>query len=79
MKKLFLTAFLLLITANLASAKNTDWKKFDSRYFVVFYKNAPFDFVKNVSETADELYNQIPRNLGFVRYQSWSYEQRAAI
>lgn len=56
-----------------------DWRKNDSSHFIVYYKDAPLDFVKTVSETAEELYQQIPRNLGFMRYSGWKYDDRAAI
>lgn len=71
-----LVLFFLLSSAG---AEGESWKKYDSRYFVIYYKNAPLDFVDNVSETAQELYEEIPRNLGFIRYKGWMTDERAAI
>lgn len=79
MKKLFLVVLFCFFAASLTFAKSDGWHKFDSRYFIIYYKNAPLDFVESVSDTASELYNEIPRNLGFIRYDSWTYDNRAAI
>ena len=79
MKKLLLVVLFCVVGVSPTFAKSDEWQKVDSRYFVIYYKNAPIDFVKNVSETAGELYEEIPRNLGFIRYYGWSYYNRAAI
>lgn len=78
MKKILFT-FLILILGVVGTAGAADWRKYDSSHFIIYYKDAPLDFVKSVSETAEELYQQIPRNLGFVRYSGWKYDDRAAI
>ncbi len=79
MKRVLYLFLFYVLAANMAWAESDDWKKYDSRYFVIYYKNAPLDFVKNVSETAGDLYDEIPHNLGFMRYHGWAYENRAAI
>ncbi len=73
-----LSLFLIFgLTARADAADN--WRKLNSSHFVIYYKEAPLDFVKSVSETAEELYHEIPRNLGFIRYNGWKYENRVAI
>ena len=79
MKKCILTIILFFLFAGYVTADADRWKKYDSRHFIIYYKNAPLNFVKNVSETAEEYYDEIPRNLGFIRYQGWTYDNRAAI
>lgn len=79
MKSVLLIIVFCFFGNSTARADNDQWKKYNSRYFVICYKNAPVDFVKNVAQTAQELYEQIPRNLGFIRYRGWTYEQRALI
>ncbi len=55
------------------------WKEDRSRHFIIFYKSAPRDFVTAVEESAEDYYDKITRNLGFVRYDSWSFDKRAKI
>ena len=56
-----------------------DWKEYRSFHFIIFYKDAPQDFIKSVEQTAETYYQEITRNLGFTRYQSWSWDKRAKI
>lgn len=79
MKSLLLMIAFCVFGISIASADNAQWKKYNSRYFVIYYKNAPVDFVESVAQTAGELYENIPRNLGFIRYQGWEYDDRAAV
>ncbi len=79
MKSLFLIIAFCILGFNTASADDVQWKKHNSRYFVIYYKNAPVDFVESVAQTAGELYENIPRNLGFISYRGWAYDDRAAV
>ncbi len=79
MMRLMFFVLVGFFSISFATAEGEPWKKYDSRYFVIYYKNAPLDFVKNVSETASQLYDEIPRNLGFMRYRGWQMEDRAMI
>lgn len=78
-KQIFITLFLLVFATSAQAKSDEDWNKYDTRYFIIYYKNAPVDFVKNVAETAGELYSDIAQTIGFTRYNSWSYEDRAKI
>lgn len=65
---------------NRVEAKDKDsWKEYKSYHFVIYYKDAPEDFIKNVEKSAEDYYQEITRNLGFTRYQSWTWDQRARI
>lgn len=68
---------LLLGTTTLEAAD--EWNKYDSRHFVIYYQQAPQNFVENVAETAESLYDEITSNLGFVRYHGWGRDERAKI
>ena len=59
--------------------KNDDWKEYRSYHFIIYYKDAPQDFIKSVEDTAETYYQEITRNLGFYRDQSWSWDKRAKI
>ncbi len=76
-KILILFAFILFAQPVLAAEE--EWHKYDSSHFIIYYKNAPTDFAKNVAETAESLYDEITRNLGFTRYHGWSRDDRAVI
>lgn len=79
MKKFWCFVIFYFASVGLLNADDQAWKKYDSRYFIIYYQNAPLDFVETVSETAAQLYEEIPRNLGFVRYKVWEYSDRAEI
>jgi len=59
-------------------AKN-DWEKLQSTHFIIYYKEAPLDFVQGVEKAAEQYYGEIADNLGYTRYESWTYDKRAKI
>ena len=56
-----------------------DWNEFKGQHFLIYYQNAPLDFVRNVEESAENEYEEIARNMGFTRYEGWNWEKRAQI
>ncbi|MGE0269183.1 MAG: peptidase MA family metallohydrolase [Candidatus Omnitrophota bacterium] len=56
-----------------------EWKELRGKHVVVYYNNAPKDFVDAVEEATETYYNNISKNLGFGRTQNWSYENRVKI
>ena len=56
-----------------------DWTKYRCQHFNIYYKDAPIDFIKTVEKAAEDYYDEITRNLGFTRYKSWSWDDRAII
>ena len=46
-----------------------EWKERKGNHFILYYKNAPPDFVKSVEEMAEYYYEEITRNMGFTRDQ----------
>jgi len=55
------------------------WNTEKSTHFVVYYKNAPPDFIKQLIEKSEEYYNKIADNLGFMRFNFWLWDNRAKI
>ena len=56
-----------------------DWNLYRTRHFIIYYDKAPLDFVKNVEDMAEYHFESITRSLGFPRYKSWSFDERAKI
>ena len=55
------------------------WKEYRSHHFIIYYKDAPRDFIKSIEEMAEYYYREITSNLGFMRHESWSWDKRAQI
>ncbi len=55
------------------------WKENRSRHFIIYYKNAPKEFIKAVEESAEGYYYSIVKDLGFSRDQLWTWDDRAQI
>jgi len=55
------------------------WKEHRARHVLIYYKEAPIDFVKTVEKEAEDAYKEITKNLGFYRTESWSFDDRAKI
>lgn len=76
---LLLTACAAISAVGPACAAQERWKEYKRRHFIIYYKNAPFDFVETVEKAAEEYYRDITDNLGFTRYKGWNWEDRAKI
>ena len=62
-----------------ASAVKNDWKEYRASHFIIYHNHVPEDFLKTVENAAENYYQEIATNLGFTRYKSWSWEERARI
>lgn len=78
MRKLFICAIILFLPGIL-SADTGKWRESRSTHFIVYYQNAPVDFIDRLKEKAEDYYNQIAEDLGFRRYDFWVWEKRAKI
>lgn len=80
MKNLFL---ILTITVAVftrpALAQEDKWEEYKGQHFIIYYKDAPEDFIKSIESMAEHYYEEITQNLGFTRYKSWSWDERAKI
>ena len=80
LKALFVFILALAIFPNnLLAADNEKWNEYRSVHFIIYYKDAPQDFIRNVEDTAENYYREITRNLGFTRDKIWSWDDRAKI
>jgi hypothetical protein len=79
MKKIiaFFVLYTLCFAAMVFSAP--EWKEHRSRHFIIYYKNAPQEFVKTVEDSAEDYYDTILYDLGFSRDSFWTWENRAQI
>ena len=55
------------------------WQENRSTHFIVYYKNAPEYFIRQVADRAEIYYNNIADDLGFRRYDFWTWDNRAQI
>lgn len=76
MKKALLVLLFLFLAAA-TSAAEQDWKEFRSTHFIVYYKNAPDDFVRSASDKCESYYDSIASELGFNRFNFWLWDNRA--
>lgn len=78
-RKIFiLLVFSLIIYLPLVYCEE-NWKSQRSNRFIVYYKDAPDDFIQEVIDTAEEYYRSITNELGFTRFSDWLWENRATI
>lgn len=53
------------------------WKEKRSEHFIVYYKEVPEDFIADIIDEAEDYYKDITRRMGFVRYDFWTWNNRA--
>jgi len=75
---LFLLLIVFLCFVGKSYAKE-EWKEYKTHHFIIYYKDAPRDFIENIEEFAEKYYTEIAHNLGFTRYQNWTFDDRAKI
>ncbi len=63
----------------LADTPPEKWQQLKGQNFIIYYRNVPQDFLDTVMRSAEEEFRNITSNLGIARYQSWSWDKRAAI
>jgi hypothetical protein len=79
MKRIFILFLFLLAFTVSCRAQETGWKELKSTHFVVYYKDSPEDFIKELSDKAEIYYERIADNLGFRRFDFWLWDNRAKI
>jgi hypothetical protein len=70
---------IVLVIAPICHLSAEEWKSEKSTHFIVYYKDAPLEFIEKVIKYAEDYYQQIASNLGFNRYEFWLWENRAKI
>ena len=78
--KLILSFFVLSGSAFAADLSATFWQIKKSAHFVVYYQEAPSDYINEVINQSESYYNTITAKLGFTRYEEfWTWYKRAKI
>jgi len=78
-KKILLISIIFFVYLPFAAAKDNDWSVEKSTHFIVYYKNAPNDFITQLIDKAEYYYNKIADDLGFRRFDFWLWDNRAKI
>ena len=79
MRKLFLLFIILFLLVSSGFCDSHEWKIEKSTHFIVYYIDAPPDFIKEVIKESEDCYKEITSNLGFTRYDFWLWDERAKI
>jgi len=80
MRKILISIIFCLVVGNNAYAKDkVKWNELRSPHFIIYYHDAPKNFIMNVKEAAEDYYTKISSNLGFVRIKSWTFNNRVKI
>ena len=74
-----LIILLLMLTPAWPGVSSSLWQTKKSQHFVVYYQEAPEDFVDELIARAEDYYNGIVDDLGFRRMDFWSWDNRAKI
>lgn len=70
---------LFIISAIRIGQAADKWNTSKSTHFIVYYRNAPEDFIQKLVNRSEDYYNKIADRLGFRRFDFWLWDNRAAI
>ncbi len=70
---------IILFIPGLVSAGEGGWQVAKSTHFNIFYKNAPEQLVDELIQKAESCYDSIAEELGFNRFNFWTWDNRAKI
>ena len=79
MKKCVLFLMIIVIAGLYGRCWADPWKNTNSTHFIIYYKNAPDDFVNEVMDKSEGYYDKIADDLGFRRFDFWLWDNRAKI
>jgi len=79
MKLKIISMIVLMCVVGASAVFAEKWKAYKRLHFIVYYKNAPFDFVESVEKSSGQYYLEITDNMGFTRYKGWNWDERAKI
>lgn len=81
-KPFFLILIFALFYAGPAPAQNTAilWNAEKSEHFIIYYRDAPREYLDELVKNAERYYNSITAELGFTRFDGfWTWDKRARI
>lgn len=70
---------LFMLMPVIVFAQGQDWKIFKSTHFLVFYRQASLELLDQLTLKAEGYYNEITDDLGFNRFNFWTWDNRAKI
>ncbi len=81
MKKIFLVLAILFLSQGViyAEVNSSLWQTEKSQHFIIYYQEDNTGFVKELINRAESYYNSIVEELGFRRFDFWSWDNRAKI
>jgi hypothetical protein len=60
-------------------AAQKEWKALKGTHFIIYYQDAPEEFISQLAGRAEDYYKGIAEDLGFVRFNFWLWDERARI
>lgn len=76
----FLCVFIFLFYSSVnAEVISSLWRTEKSQHFIVYYQDTPAGYVPELIDKAEKYYSDIVDNLGYVRFDFWSWDNRAKI
>jgi len=82
-REIFLFFLLLTVvsikTFAFAEVRTSLWQDKKSQHFIIYYQTATLDYVDNLINNAEKYYNDIVEELGFSRFDFWTWDNRAKI
>ncbi len=78
-RKIFLAILVVCLVAPVVFSKDKEWEVKKSTHFIVYYKEAPKEFIENIIESAEDYYHSISSELGLRRKDYWLWDDRAKI
>ncbi|MFH0762324.1 MAG: hypothetical protein V1925_00335, partial [Candidatus Omnitrophota bacterium] len=62
-----------------AAVESELWLTNKSQHFIIYYQEAPHGYIDELSNSAERYYNGIVDELGYRRFNFWSWDNRAKI
>jgi len=77
--RIFLSVALFTTIVSFPVQAQDKWKKLKTRHFVIYFQNAPMNFIKEVDKAAEDDYTDISSAMGVRRMKTWTFDDRAVI
>jgi hypothetical protein len=75
-KLCYIVLVLLVFFIPQARASSQDWQVRNSRHFIIYHRDVPVDYLNQLITKAENYYKSITNNLGFKRFDFWSWDNR---
>lgn len=75
MKRTIVGMAVVLVLCQAVLFAEENWKEYQPKDIIIYYKDAPLSFVQSLQESAESYYREIIKNLGFARYSDWQTDR----